>query len=195
MRSFLILHGWQGSGPDHWQTWLAQRLASAGEEVRYPDLPDPDTPDAAAWGAAIHSELAAMAGERVVLCHSLACLVWAREAATIAADGPVERLLLVAPPCPVTPIPGVRELYPTPLDADAMARSAGTARVVGTDKDPYCPAGHERSFARPLGLEIDVLAGAGHINPDAGFGPWPAVEAWCKTRAAIAQGAKNGVET
>jgi len=22
-RSFLILHGWGGSGPEHWQTWLA----------------------------------------------------------------------------------------------------------------------------------------------------------------------------
>src|SRR5688572_20402318 len=23
--SFLILHGWGGSGPEHWQTWLAER--------------------------------------------------------------------------------------------------------------------------------------------------------------------------
>jgi predicted alpha/beta hydrolase family esterase len=195
VRSFLILHGWQGSGPDHWQTWLVQRLAAAGEEVRYPDLPDPDYPDAADWAAAIRAELAAMNGERTVVCHSLACLLWAREAATIAQDGPVDRCLLVAPPCPVTPIPGVKDLYPTPLDAEAVARSANEARVVGTDRDPYCPAGHERSFARPLGLEIDVLPGAGHINPEAGFGPWPAVEAWCLDGTPIAQGAKNGVET
>ena len=26
----LILHGWQGSGPDHWQSWLAGRLTAAG---------------------------------------------------------------------------------------------------------------------------------------------------------------------
>ena len=196
MRSFLILHGWQGSGPDHWQTWLAQRLSEAGEQVRYPDLPDADLPDADAWARVIHAELAAMEGERTVVCHSLACLLWAREAAAIADAGPVDRVLLVAPPCPVTPIPGVRQLYPTPLDAAALARSARSARVVGTDKDPYCPAGHERSFARPLELEIDVLEGAGHINPDAGFGPWPAVEDWCLHGAPIgAQGAKNGVET
>lgn len=189
MRSFLILHGWQGSGPDHWQTWLAERLAAAGEDVRYPDLPDPDEPDAAAWAQVLHEELAAMPGERTVVCHSLACLLWAREASRIAP--PVDRVLLVAPPCPVTPIQGVKNLYPTPLDPDAVAASARAARVVGTDKDPYCPAGHERSFARPLGLPIDVLEGAGHINPEAGFGPWPAVEAWCLS----AYGAKNGVET
>jgi predicted alpha/beta hydrolase family esterase len=180
VRSFLILHGWQGSGPDHWQTWLAERLAAAGEDVRYPDLPDPDYPHADEWAATIRAELEAMTGERTVVCHSLACLLWAREADRIAAAGPVDRLLLVAPPCPVTPIPGVKDLYPTPLDPEAMKRSAREARVVGTDKDPYCPAGHERSFAKPLGLPIDVLEGAGHINPESGFGPWPAVEAWCR---------------
>jgi hypothetical protein len=123
-----------------------------------------------------------------VVCHSLACLLWAREAGAVAAEGPVDRVLLVAPPCPVTPIPGVKVLYPTPLDPAAVARSARSIRVVGTDKDPYCPAGHERSFARPLALEIDIIAGGGHINPESGYGPWPAVEAWC-------YGAKNGVET
>ena len=180
MQSFLILHGWQGSGPDHWQTWLARRLADAGEDVRYPPLPEPDAPDATDWAAAMHAELAAMNGEQVVVCHSLACLMWAREAAEIGRAGGVARVLLVAPPCPVTPLPGVRALYPTPLDSAAMAASAAEARVVGSDHDPYCPAGPERSFARPLGLPIDILVGAGHINPEAGFGPWPAVEAWCR---------------
>lgn len=188
MRSFLILHGWQGSGPDHWQSWLAARLAAAGEIVRYPDLPDPDTPSAAAWAGVLHAELAELPGERAVLCHSLACLLWAREAAAIAGNGAVDRVLLVAPPCPVTPIPATSGFYPTPLDPGAVARSAREARVVGTDNDPYCPAGAARSFAAPLGLPVDLLAGAGHVNPEAGYGPWPAVEAWC-------YGAKNGVET
>ena len=195
MRSFLILHGWQGSGPDHWQTWLAHRLLDAGETVRYPDLPDPDTPAIDQWAETMHSELAALDGETTVVCHSLACLLWAREAPQIADRCPADRCLLVAPPCPVQPIPGVSNLYPTPLDAEAAHRSAGEIRVVGTDKDPYCPAGHERSFARPLELEIDILEGAGHINPESGFGPWPAVEAWCLGGTPIQAGAKNGVET
>jgi hypothetical protein len=28
-----------------------------------------------------------------------------------------------------------------------------------------------------------VLAGQGHINPDAGYGTWPAVEAWARDGA------------
>jgi uncharacterized protein len=187
MRSFLILHGWQGSGPDHWQTWLAQRLATAGERVRYPDLPDADEPDADAWAEALHEELGALGGERTVVCHSLACLLWTREARRVAA-APVDRVLLVAPPCPVQVIPEAASFYPAHLDAGAVAAAARHTRVAGSDADPYCPAGAKRSLADPLGLPFDLLPGAGHVNPEAGFGPWPAVEAWC-------YGAKNGVET
>ena len=39
-----------------------------------------------------------------------------------------------------------------------------------------------------LDVPTDVLSGRGHLNPDAGYGPWPAVLDW-------AQGAKKGVDT
>ena len=28
---------------------------------------------------------------------------------------------------------------------------------------------------RPLALPTDVMSGGGHLNPEAGLGPWPAV--------------------
>jgi predicted alpha/beta hydrolase family esterase len=38
-RTHLIVHGWQASGPGHWQTWLAGRLRDVRESVQYPLLP------------------------------------------------------------------------------------------------------------------------------------------------------------
>ena len=38
--AFLILHGLEGSGPEHWQSWVAGRLRARGHQVAYPDLPD-----------------------------------------------------------------------------------------------------------------------------------------------------------
>jgi len=186
VRSFLILHGWQGSGPDHWQTWLCGRLSAAGEDVRYPVLPAPDVPDVDAWATALHAELAAMPGDRTVVCHSLACLLWVREAPRVA--DPADRVLLVAPPCPGRVIPEAASFYPAPLEPAPVAAAARHTRVAGSDDDPYCPGGARDSLAAPLGLAFDPLPGAGHVNPDAGYGPWPAVEAWC-------HGAKNGVDT
>jgi hypothetical protein len=32
-RTFLFIHGYTGSGPDHWQRWLSDRPASLREDV------------------------------------------------------------------------------------------------------------------------------------------------------------------
>jgi predicted alpha/beta hydrolase family esterase len=189
-RRFLILHGWEGSGPGHWQSWLAERLHDAGEAVRFPVLPDADWPRPEDWERALRDELGALGygadgAERVVLCHSLACLLWLRHAVRPVGP-PVDRVLLVAPPSPR--FDGPPGWANPPLDAAAVARAAKVTRLACGDDDPYCPEGAHHAYAEPLGIDADVLPRAGHVNADSGFGPWPAVEEW-------AYGAKNGVET
>jgi uncharacterized protein len=172
--AFLILHGLSGSGPDHWQTWLAERLRAAGERVAYPDLPDPDAPSPVAWGAALEGALAALGEPPVVVCHSVACLLWLRH---IAAGGPqAERALLVAPPSATAEVPEIASFFPAPLPAVADG-----GRLVCSDDDPYCPEGAASLYGAPLGIPVDVIPGGGHLNPEAGLGPWPSVEAWCRT--------------
>ena len=75
---FLILHGVENHRPpEHWQFLLAAQLVEHGLEVRYPALPEPDAPELERWLATLEQELAALGGEqRVVVCHSLACLLW-----------------------------------------------------------------------------------------------------------------------
>lgn len=185
-RRFLILHGWEGSGPGHWQTWLAERLEADGESVRLPALPDPDWPRPEDWERALRDHLAWLAesAERVVLCHSLACLLWLRHAARPVGPA-VDRVLLVAPPSPS--FEGPPGWAHPPIGARAIARAAAVTRLVCGDDDPYCTEGAQHAYAEPLGIEADVVPRGGHLNADAGFGPWPEVEAW-------AYGAKNGVE-
>jgi predicted alpha/beta hydrolase family esterase len=178
----LILHGWQGSGPEHWQTWLAGRLRDAGAHVQYPDLPDCDVPCPERWGAALHTQLRRLAadeGERVVICHSLGCVLWLREAARIAPRYRVDRVVLVAPPCPGAKVSELAQFYPTGADRAAIEAAAGHTRLVCSDNDAYCPGrGAAEHWGRPLELPVDLLPGAGHLNVEAGYGPWPAMEAW-----------------
>ena len=177
----LILHGYEGNGPDHWQSWLAGELRAAGHDVAYPDLPDPLHPDLEAWLGVVEAER--RSEDDVVVCHSLACLLWLHHRAR--GGAPAARVLLVAPPGPsaAQALPALAGFFPALLDP---ALAAG-ARLAASDDDPYCPEDAREAYARPLGLASDLLPGAGHINPDSGFGPWPAVLAW-------AQGAKNGVD-
>jgi predicted alpha/beta hydrolase family esterase len=184
---FLILHGYLGSGPDHWQSWLAERLRAAGESVAYPELPDPDAPALPAWRDALGDALRALPEEPVVVAHSLACILWLHHCAQpVVYGGHAARVLLVAPPSEAGAPPPLRPFFPVPLDAAAVTAIAPDTRLVCAPDDPYCPEGADALYGAPLGIPADVLPGAGHVNPDAGFGPWPEVEAWCYGASAIA---------
>jgi predicted alpha/beta hydrolase family esterase len=133
---------------------------------------------------AFRSELGRLAArqdvERVVVAHSLGCVLWLREAAAIAASRRVDRVALVAPPCPGAAVPELAKFYPTGAEREAIAQAAGETRLVCSDDDPYCPGdGAARHWGEPLGLQIDLITGGGHVNVEAGYGPWPEMEAWC----------------
>ena len=98
---YLILHGiGHDRPPEHWQFQLAAELVRHGHEVRYPGLPDSHAPALERWLQALRAEVAALRCEsRVVVCHSLACLLWFH-AANRGLDGVglVDRVLLESPP-------------------------------------------------------------------------------------------------
>jgi uncharacterized protein len=185
-RSFLILHGYEGSGPEHWQSWLAGRLREAGERVAYPDLPDPYTPALPAWRAALRAELRTLHGELTVIAHSLACILWLHHCDTpMIGDARAARVLLVAPPSLAGAPRAIRSFFPVPLDPGRVAAAAAETRLVSAPDDPYCPEDAAAVYGEPLALELDVLPGAGHINVESGYGAWPAAEAWCYGASAI----------
>jgi serine hydrolase len=149
-------------------------LRERGERVSYPDLPEPFDPQPDDWLAALQTELAAMDGERIVICHSLACLLWLRHAR----DGgdAVDRILLVAPPC-TDDVPAVVRFRPDGATAADVERAAGETLMFWGEPDPYCPATAPVAFAG-LFPRARAFPGRGHLNPDAGYGPFPEVEAW-----------------
>ena len=112
-----------------------------------------------------------------MLCHSLGSLLWLHHAAGRPVDA-VARVLLVAPPQPDEEVPGMVGFRPVPLDADAVARAAGETRLVCSTDDPWCPAERSRRLGESIGVPIDWIENGGHVNADAGYGPWPALEAW-----------------
>jgi predicted alpha/beta hydrolase family esterase len=185
--AFLILHGLSGSGPGHWQRWLAKRLTQAGQMVQFPDLPEPDKPDPRAWRREALGVLTGLDGdERVVICHSLSCLTWLAVSPEL--ERPVDRVALVAPPSLGAGLDELEPFFPVTATAQDVAKAARHTRLVCSDDDPYCPEGAAALYGGPLDLPIDLHPGGGHLNVATGLGPWPAMEAW-------AQGAKNGVET
>lgn len=46
--------------------------------------------------------------------------------------------------------------------------------------DPYLPEGIAAAYGLPLKIATTVVPAGGHLNIDAGYGPWPAVRDWCR---------------
>ena len=98
MGSYLILHGLEGSGPDHWQTWLAASPA----RPRRPASPSRTCPTRSIlapseWNHALDTELSGLL-ESPTFCHSPACLLWLRAIARPTTSALASRVFLVAPP-------------------------------------------------------------------------------------------------
>ena len=112
-----------------------------------------------------------------MLCHSLGCLLWLHHAARRPA-APVARVLLVAPPQPDEEDAQSAGFRPTPLDRDAVSAAARETRLVCSTDDPWCARETSERIGAAVDVPIDWIEGGGHINTDAGYGPWAVVEAW-----------------
>lgn len=177
----LVVPGWQGSGPGHWQTWLEEQLQAEGRRTCRPAFADLDRPDPADWLAQLRAALAQLPPDGFdVVAHSLGAVLWLHHAAAPADAPRPARVLLVAPPSPTTTIPEIAAFFPPPLDVDAVRHSADGVVLVGGEDDPYLPEGIGAAYGLPLKIATTVVPEGRHVNPDSGYGPWPALLDWCR---------------
>lgn len=164
----LILHGWNGSEPPHWQDWLAKKLESEGIIVSFPELPKKDHPDRDEWVATALEEIERFKPNAVV-CHSLGCTLWFHLVNTYQIEG-IEKLLLVSPPYNQTEIPTIATFFPVETPKELQAKQ--TLMVV-SDDDPYLSMKQAGELFQTLDVKTKILQEAGHINSESGFGPLP----------------------
>jgi predicted alpha/beta hydrolase family esterase len=167
----LLLPGLYNSGPEHWQSiWESQH-----PDFRRVKQRNWDTPRCADWIQALDAALSSAGGPFVLAAHSTACAAVAHWSAKFQNNGRVHAALLVAPSdveAPTYP-PGTDGFAPMP-----MRRLPFRSVVVASTDDPYVTLHRAESFAKAWGSDFINIGRAGHINADAGYGPWPQGEEW-----------------
>ncbi|MFH1508776.1 MAG: alpha/beta hydrolase [bacterium] len=170
--TFLILHGYQGSGTKHWQTWLASELEKAGKQVLYPALPSKDQPSKNAWLQKLTETIKDIDSESlVVLAHSIGCSLWLHYANKNITKVP-KMVYLVSPTTPDDR--GIEEISSFfPLPKINLFPQREHYLMVASDNDPYMDIKEFKNLELSLSIPFLFIPDAGHINVDAGYGEWP----------------------
>jgi predicted alpha/beta hydrolase family esterase len=164
-RNVLILPGWEGSGPRHWQTLWEQRHGY--RRVEQHDWTKPLRGD---WIARLEDVVLGCEEPAVLVGHSLGCILVAAWAAHSQNTQRVKAALLVAPPD--VERAEIRDQLsswtPVPLDILPFP-----AVLVGSRDDPYCSLARARMFASAWNAQFIDHGACGHINADSGLASWP----------------------
>lgn len=173
--TLVTVPGHGGSGPDHWHTWLEQTHPGT---VRV-EQGNWTVPVRRQWVAGLERTLARVPGQVALIGHSLGAMTIVEWGLRSAAAPRVAGAILVAPPDLDRRLPGMPPRWIVGLcgwRGIPLRRLPFPSVLVASTDDPFCAAARAEMFARAWGSVFADLGPCGHINSEAGFGPFPALE-------------------
>ena len=165
--TLLTIPGWNGSGPEHWQSIWEARYVNFGR-VEQRDWHHPSREE---WIDSIERMVQQASPPVYLVAHSLGCVAVAHWAAD-RYEAKIAGALLAAPPwlsAPDTCPEELRGFLPIPI-----GRLPFHSLLVASENDPYLPIEIAVRLARSWGSEFVNAGRQGHINIASGHGPWPA---------------------
>ena len=163
-RRVLLLPGWQGSGPGHWQSrWEARH---GHRRVEQDDWMWPRRGD---WMSRLDEVLLEHDTPAVLVAHSLGCQLVSAWAAHSRLTARVQAALLVAPP------DIERSTAPPQLQRWApivRQRLPFASTLVASSDDPFCEASRAAGMASDWGSAWVLMGALGHINAESDLGDW-----------------------
>jgi predicted alpha/beta hydrolase family esterase len=184
---YLIIHGLGGSGPNHWQTWLANELSQRDYHVCYPTFSHFNSPNKNVWMEELTAAIQTIPKNHslTVITHSLGCILWLHHTAhqnrQIA-----KQVILVAPPSPKIILSEAKSFFPVPLNGNHLWRTAEDTLFVHSSNDPYCSTKDSKDYLN-LALPSVTIPDAGHINTKSGHVTWPWMLEQCLISAQSAE--------
>ena len=170
----VIVPGLRDHVAEHWQTFLAEKLDNT---VTVPPL-EHDKLSRAARVAALDEVVNSVEGPVVLVAHSAGVITtvhWAQ-----AATRRIEGALLATPADLENPLP---QGYPTIDELEGggwnpipRRRLPFPSIVAASTNDPLADPRRVADMAQAWGSRLVSVGAVGHLNPAAGYGPWPMAE-------------------
>jgi predicted alpha/beta hydrolase family esterase len=161
----LIVPGYTNSGPDHWQSRWQAKLSTA-HRVEQAEWSKPVRED---WTRTVADAVNEAERPVVLVAHSLGVATAVQAIPMF--HRTVAGAFLVAPPDVANPSIRPKHLMtfgPYPRDPLPFP-----SIVIGSSNDRFCSLEVAQDIANAWGSLFIHAGEAGHINADAGYGPWP----------------------
>lgn len=170
MRTFdveiLMVPGWSGAGPDHWQTRWEKRLKTA----RRVEQDDWQRVDERVWSQRLVEVVRAATRPVILIAHSCGVPTVAHAAPRLPRDRTLGAFL-VAPggEKETKALPGVSPSF-VPYPRDPLPFPS---LLVASRNDPHCSFEEAGDMALAWGSMLVDAGEVGHLNTESGHGPWP----------------------
>lgn len=170
----LILHGWGGSDYPHWQAYLQQDLLASNYEVSFPDMPNKDNPILDKWMSVLDYQINSFK-PHIVVCHSLANILWFHYVNNNKMAYQLEKLMLVSPVSINCKIQELKTFFPYKVP-DYL--KSNLSIMASSNNDPYISVDELYQLSNMLNIGLKILDGAGHINTQSGYGKLSCAYDW-----------------
>ena len=172
--TILLVPGLRDHVAEHWQTLLEAALPNARS---VPPLQH-DKLSRAARVAALDKALAEIDGPVILVAHSAGVMITVHWAQTH--QRPIHGALLATPADLESPMPAAYPTMDTLRDNGWLPVPDGRlpfpSVLAASSTDPLCSAQRAAQLASCWGSRLVELGDVGHLNPAAGYGPWPLAE-------------------
>lgn len=170
MKKYIIFHGTESSPEANWFPWLNRELSQSGQQVAVPPMPTPEGQNLDSW-LKIFDQKFVLTGDTVLIGHSIGAVFVARLLER--SELPVKAAYLVSVWEGLLGLPEfdplIESFFTKPIDWLKVQSGARVIRTYHGSNDPYVPIKMGQNVADKLGIKLEILPDAGHINADSGY--------------------------
>jgi len=169
-----IFHGTAGKPEENWFPWAKNALEQEGIPVIVPQFPTPEGESLKAWFKVLDAQKAKIEPNSLLIGHSKGGMFLLKVLERL--DKPIDTAVFVSAPIGVKPILYYKEdkqFSNFEFDWEKIRRNAKHFVVFHSDNDCYVSLANGNQLARKLGVKLNFIPNAGHIDAENGFTEFP----------------------
>ena len=169
-RTILIFHGTAGSPEVNWFPWMKKELEKLGNTVFVPRFPTPEGESLDSWLEELKEYEKYINEDTILIGHSKGGLFLLRVLEQL--NKPVHAAFLISAPIGIKPILYYDADYKFSgfnFNWDKIRSNSNYFSVYHSDNDPYVDLENGKQLADKLGVKLNFISQAGHLNAESGY--------------------------